>query len=132
MDRILHAGSIHGHGDLHNPAARDLVVSDFGIFRSADENAAVRLCAVKLAGVKASANEGLADDIVDDLHAVGVADENPIDKGIVDPVVLDRDVAVLKIVRKTLGALGRYHTDIDRAERGAARRQLVGAGDAVS
>src|SRR5271154_2534791 len=131
MDRILHAGSIHGHGHLYNPAARNAVVGDLGVFRAADENAAVRGLSVKFAGVKTTANESLADDIVDDLNAIGVADENPVDEGILDPVALDGDVAVLKIVLKTLRALGRHHADIDRAERGAAACQLVGAGDAV-
>jgi hypothetical protein len=128
MDGTLHAGSIHGHSGFRNSTARDFVVADLGVPCLADEDGAVRGCAVELAGAeRAATNERLADDVVDDPDTIGIADEDRIDERIVDAVSLDGDVAVLEVILKALGALRRRHADIDGAQRAAAIRQFVGA-----
>src|SRR5579871_1603097 len=84
------------------------------------------------AGVEgAAANECLADRIVDDVHAVGVGDEDRVDIRIVNPVALDRDTAILETVWKAVDVRRESDADGDGAQRVAAPGHLVGAGDAV-
>ncbi len=132
VDGALFAGSIHRDDRLCYPAPRRRVGADHGILRPTDENSAVRGDAIELARAKGvAAYERLADGVAGDPHAVGVADENRVDVGIVDLVALDRHVAILEIVLKALGAVRGGHANIDGAESAAAVGQLVGAGDAV-
>src|SRR6516225_9700169 len=87
---------------------------------------------ITLAGVKcAAANEGLTDHVAGYPDAVGVTDEDRVDVRIVDPVALDRDVSILEIVLKAIGAVGNRHADIDGAQCVAIAGQGVGTGDAV-
>jgi len=72
-DRFQQASAVHGHGGFCNPASCDGIVVDLGIPCAANEDAAVRGFAIKFAGIKTATNEGLADHITNDAHAVGVA-----------------------------------------------------------
>jgi hypothetical protein len=84
------------------------------------------------AGVKgAAANEGLADHVASDPDAVSVADEDRVDVRIVDPVALDRDIAILETVWKAVDSFGERDPDGDGAQGVAAPGHLVGAGDAL-
>ena len=80
---------------------------------------------------KAAANEGLTDHVAGDPDAVSVTDEDRVDVRIVDPVALDREIAILETVRKAVDSFGERDSDGDGAQGIAAPGHLVGAGDAV-
>jgi hypothetical protein len=106
VDRLPLAGSIHGHGRFRNSTTRDSVVADLSILRATNEDGAVRGFSVKLAGAeRASANECLADDVVDDPDTISVTDEDRVDERISDPVSLDRNVPILEVILKSLRTL---------------------------
>src|SRR5882757_2785911 len=110
MDGTLHTRSVHSHGRLRNSTPRDCVVADLGVLRPADENGAVRGCAVEFASPeRASANESLPDDVVDDLDAIGVTDEDRVVVRIIDLIPLYRNIPILEVVLKSLRALGQRH-----------------------
>jgi hypothetical protein len=115
-----------------HPAARYRVAADLGVPWPADEGCTVWVHAEAPAGAEgAAANEGLADHVAGDPDAVSVAEEDRLDVRIVDPVALDRNIAIPETVWKAVNSFGERDPDGDGAQGVAAPSHLVGTDDAV-
>ena len=93
---MLVAARIDRDGNRRDVPASDDVFADLDIPGAADEDRAVGLDMEELAGPKQiAAHKCLADRIAGDPGAVGIADEDRVDVGIVDVIALDDDAPVL-------------------------------------